>query len=357
LGRFVNENISIQTAAVEHGVRPRDVVIGLDTLRFVTAMWVAFSHGARFPIDRVIAPDTSFRKVLYLINNTTFNGTAAVSVFFLISGFLIHGANVGKSSVEMFPFWTRRIVRIGIPLAVVIFAARLLGAQYTAALDRILWSVYAEVIYYLLYPLLIPYLFRFGTGQILVGSLCVSLIMLVLQPSNVYLWSFGNAFTWLFCAPLWLMGCYLAEHRELIAKMSRRFSVWVFRAGALAYCYASTILATHLGDHVIGYTWTIWFFGVFCIFWLDAEMATASIEAPSALLERFGLGGYSLYLTHRFALTYVQQSWSQLSPFVFWLLTLAAVLALTWTFYRLVEWPSHLLARKLGRRTGSFATK
>jgi peptidoglycan/LPS O-acetylase OafA/YrhL len=89
-------------------------VSGLDTLRFVTAMWVAFSHGARFPIAQLLQPTGVINKMLYALVNTTFNGTAAVSVFFVISGLLIHGGNVGKSRVNMLSFWVRRGVRIGI---------------------------------------------------------------------------------------------------------------------------------------------------------------------------------------------------------------------------------------------------
>jgi peptidoglycan/LPS O-acetylase OafA/YrhL len=340
---------TIEDAATDHGVRPREVVRGLDTLRFVAALWVAFSHGARFPIERVFLPDTALHKTLYLLNNTTFNGFAAVSMFFLISGFLIHGANVGKRNVEIVPFWTRRVVRIGIPLAAVIFAARFLGPSYVAGLNRIVWSVYAELIYYLLYPLLLPVIFRFGISKVLLASLFISIAMVTLHPEAIYLWHFRTPWTWLFCAPLWLMGCYLAEHRAPISRVSGRLPIWAYRIGAIGYCYISTILANHLGSIVIGYTWTIWFYGLFCVFWLDAEMALGTGKAPIAFLERFGLAGYSLYLTHRFALIFVQENLTDLPPFAFWIATIAAIMALTWAFYRIVEWPSHNVARSLGR--------
>ncbi len=340
--------------AKDHGSAPREIIRGLDALRFVTAMWVAFSHGARFPIERVINPDSTFHKVLYLLNNTTFNGTAAVSVFFLISGFLIHQSNLGKPSVATTPFWIRRGVRIGVPLLIVLVAAQLLGPKYVSALDRILWSVYAELVYYFLYPLLLPLIRRFGISKILASSLLISLMMIGPKPSAIYLWEFGHAATWLFCAPLWLMGCYLADNRLMIARVSRRYSVWLFRLCALLYCYISTILATHAGALEIGYTWTIWPFGIFCMFWLDAEIAGAGSKWPQTTLERFGLAGYSLYLTHRFALTYLQGSiMANLSPVATWLAGLGLILGLTWIFYRFIEWPGHQLARLLGR-SGSF---
>jgi peptidoglycan/LPS O-acetylase OafA/YrhL len=258
--------------------------------------------------------------------------------------------DVGKTHVDVTRFWIRRGVRIGVPLIAVILAARAAGPDYVVALDKILWSVYAELIYYALYPLLLPYMTRFGIGRFLAVSFALSAALLLSSPKEVYLWGFGVELTWLFCAPLWLLGCYLAEHRSLVSKISRRVSVWTFRIGAVAYCYLSTILATHLGNLIIGYTYTIILFGVLCVFWLDAEMANGTGKSPVRLLERFGLAGYSLYLTHRFALTFMSDYQIKFAPAAAWIITLAAILTLTWVFYRLVEWPSHLLARSLGRR-------
>lgn len=292
---------SIEKVAEDHGVERRNLTPGLDSLRFVTAIWVAFSHGARFPIDRIIQPDSLPHKALLALGKTMFNGTAAVAVFFLISGLLIHGANVGRRSVAILPFWTRRGVRIGLPLLTILAIAHLLGPAYEVSLNEVLWSVIAEIVYYALYPLALPFIARFGIGRILAVSLVISLVMIGTHADRVYLWSFG-AWTWLFCAPLWLMGCFLAEHRQMVSTAVARVSVWWFRASAIVYCFASTVLATHAGKIVIGYTWTIWAFGAFCIFWLASEMCHASISRPQPLLERLGLAGYSIYLTHKLPL-------------------------------------------------------
>lgn len=342
---------SINAAAQDHGVAPRDVVRGLDTLRFVTAMWVAFAHGARFPIDQVLQPTGVINKMLYALVNTTFNGTAAVAVFFVISGLLIHGANVGKSRVELIPFWTRRAVRIGIPLAVVLILAQLLGGDYGERVSHVLWSVYAELIYYGLYPLVLPIIFRFGIGRVLLVSLAISLGMLLLiKPDALYLWEFGHSLNWLFCAPLWLMGCYLAENRQRITAMSQRVPIWGLRIGAVAYCYISTVMMAHMGHFSIGYTWTIWVFGLFCMVWLAAEIARGTGKVTIGWMERFGIAGYSIYLTHPLAVNAVKMNLPSLSPFTHWLAVLAAIAIVTAVFYHAVEWPAHQLARRLGRR-------
>lgn len=341
--------VGVDGVAQDHGVSSRKVVTGLDTLRFITALWVAFSHGARFPIDRLIQPETMFDKLLLLLGKTTFNGTAAVAVFFLISGFLIHGGNVGRRTVDIWPFWTRRCVRIGLPLLAVIALARLLGPGYVANLDKILWSVYAEIIYYLLYPLLLPAIYRFGITTTLVVSLLISLVMITFNPHFVYLWSFGHELTWLFCAPLWLMGCYLAEHRQRVSDIARSIPTGVFRLCAIGYCYASTILATHLGEIAIGYTWTIWIFGAFCIFWLASEIDRGFGRRTWVALERFGLAGYSMYLVHKLVITYTEVNLQGFTPVLYWVSVLLGIAAATWAFYRIVEFPSHTLARSLGR--------
>ncbi len=329
--------------------RKKAIFSGLDTLRFVTAMWVAFSHGARFPIDRLVQPDTLFHKLLYMLCKTTFNGTAAVAVFFLISGFLIHGASLRRQQIDPLPFLTRRGVRICLPLVVVLVAAWLLGPDYQESLSHVTWSVYAEIIYYALYPLVFPLIIRFGIGRVLLVSQVISLAMIATHPGNIYLWSFGWPLTWLFCAPLWLMGCYLAEHIDSITKTSAAVPVWAYRVGAVAFCYLTTVLSAHAGRISIGYTWTIWGFGVFCMFWLAAEMARGTGARPIAWLERFGLAGYSLYLTHKFVITLVSPLLAT-NPIAFWVLVNLGILVAGWAFYKAVEAPSHHLARALGKR-------
>lgn len=347
--KFAEEPSEISQTARDHGVSPRGVVRGLDTLRFITAMWVAFYHGARFPVNRVISPDSTIDRFFLLIGNTTWNGTAAVTVFFLISGFLIHVGNVGRSRVNVPTFWLRRGIRIGLPLLVTIVIVKLLGSGYVRVLDGILWTVYAEIAYYLLYPLFLPLIFRYGVAPILTVSLIISLAMIASRPNEIYLFGFGLKATWLFNAPLWLMGCYLAERRDEIGQLAGRIPLWLLRSGVIFYCYGSTILANHLTSFSIGYTWTIWPFGMYCMLWLDAEMRRGTGRATFPIFERFGLAGYSLYLTHKVPIHFVQSELGYLSPVSSWFVTLGGVAVTTWAFYRLIEWPAHKLARSFGR--------
>jgi peptidoglycan/LPS O-acetylase OafA/YrhL len=345
----VNEFSTINNVAKDHGTPPKQIIRGLDTLRFITAMWVAFYHGARFPVDRVIFPDSALHKFILLIGNTTWNGTAAVTVFFVISGFLIHVGNVGRSKVGFLTFWLRRGVRIGAPLLATLLVAYALGPGYIKVLGGILWTIYAELAYYALYPLVLPLIFRFGIERVLIASLAISLGMIATHPKEIYLFAFGPRFTWLFNAPLWLMGCYLAEKREEISRLADKIPLWLLRSGVIAYCYLSTIAANHLGSFAIGYTWTIWLFGVYCMVWLDAEMKRGTGRATFSIFERFGLAGFSLYLMHKLAIHFVDAELYQLGPLASWLVKLLGVSVLTCVFYRAVEWPAHKFARSIGR--------
>lgn len=335
--------------AADHAVKKREVIKGLDTLRFVTALWVAFSHGARFPVDEYVSANNLPGRILLAFGKTMFNGTAAVAVFFLISGFLIHRSNMHRTSVPAASFWIRRGLRIGIPLAAIIAICHSLGPRYIIALDAVLWSVIAEIIYYFLYPLLFSVIRKYSIGRLLIVSQCISIVMIYLSPTSIYLWSFGM-WTWLFCAPLWLMGCYLAEHKERITIIVRPISVWLLRLGAIVYCLGSTTLSAHAGSISIGYTWTIWPFGIYCIGWLAREIDHADRFNPSPLFERFGLAGYAIYLTHKVPLAYFDNVKLNAPIVLQWLLLLLTISAFSWAFYRLIEWPSHRLARNLTRK-------
>jgi peptidoglycan/LPS O-acetylase OafA/YrhL len=227
--------------------------------------------------------------------------------------------------------------------------ARALGPGYIPALRGILWTVYAELAYYALYPLLLPFIFRFGIERVLALSLTISFSLIVTHPHEIYLFAFGPKLTWLFNAPLWLMGCYLAERRTQITDLASRFPINILRLGVIAYCYVSTLLANHMGAYALGYTWTIWFFGAYCMLWLAAEMKKGTGKKTFVMLERFGLAGYSLYLMHMIAIHFVQTNLKDLTPLGYWLTTSIIIFALTWIFYRSVEWPAHKLARSLGR--------
>ena len=68
---------------------PSGRIRGLDTLRFLAAFVVVVSHIPLLPIS-VAHSGVRIGVFLEALQRSLFNGTAAVVVFFLISGFVIH---------------------------------------------------------------------------------------------------------------------------------------------------------------------------------------------------------------------------------------------------------------------------
>ncbi|THD77701.1 MAG: acyltransferase [Phenylobacterium sp.] len=318
-------------------------VRGLDTLRFVAALWVAFSHGASPPVDSMFGVHGPATHLVSAGMALVFNGTAAVVVFFVISGFCIHLPNIGAERLDWRRFLTRRLVRIVPPLLAIIGLTRWLGDRYVAAVDTVLWSVYCELIYYALYPLLFALLRHWRLRYILIASIAPMAILLALKPTAAFLWHFG-AWTWLYCAPFWLLGAELAE-RYRRGSLRTRGSIWIWRCAAVVLCGLATVALYHL-PIAVGYPWTMPAFAVFATFWVAQEIGHAEQKGAVAVLELLGAGSYSLYLAHKIPLEALPAPTGALG----WLELLAAIAAATLALYVFVERPSHQLARWLGRR-------
>ena len=319
---------------------------GVDTLRFFAALWVVFSHGAWFPLEAYVDPSLGILQTIAVgVSKMAFNGTAAVVVFFIISGFCIHYPNIGKADFSWQTFLLRRMIRIGIPLMGIIAATTLAGPEYTEALDRVLWSVYCEIVYYLLYPVIFVVATRWSMSAVLAGSAAISFCMLIMYPNTVYLWEFGTGFTWLFCAPFWLAGSWLATQVRNVRRFPRLVSIWIWRGAFVFGCMTTTVVAHHLPFHV-GYTWTMPVFTVFCTAWLWVELARWEERAPVVLWEKLGALGYSIYLVHRPVIEYFTMNWRDVEPTVAWVVKLLAVFLLSAAFYKIIEKPSHNTAKK-----------
>ncbi len=68
------------------------------------------------------------------------------------------------------------------------------------------------------------------------------------------------------------------------------------------------------------------------------------------MAERGGRGAYSIYLMHPIVLVLAGATTGGLPPIVAWGVKATALLAGVWLFYRLIERPSHSLARRLAAR-------
>ena len=325
----------------------RPPIVGVDSLRFVAALWVVFSHGAQIPLDQLVDRHAHhWLGIGAVALSSIYSGVDAVVVFFLISGLCIHYPNVGADRVDPVKFILRRLRRVGAPLVAVIAISRLLGANFVSSLDAVLWTVYCEIAYYCLYPARFWISRRFSWKAIFITTQLISLAIGCVFYRKIYLQELGFL-TFIFCLPFWILGVLIAEKIQgLLGKVMRRPKLWAWRLIALAHGFISILLATH-SPILVGYIWTMPPFAVYCYFWLPLELSALKLD-HSKYLEYLGLFSYSIYLTHKLTLSAIEATLGGIEPVLVWAIKLLLVLGWAYGFYLAVERPSHRLAKKIG---------
>ncbi|MFM2295292.1 MAG: hypothetical protein RLZZ350_1705 [Verrucomicrobiota bacterium] len=317
----------------------------MDSLRFVAALWVVFSHFGFFPIADSVGRGSLVGLAARGLYGNLFAGPAAVMVFFLVSGFCIHFPHCG-GRFELWPFLTRRFARITLPMVVAIGLARPLKLELHFFQQSILWSLFAELIYYSLYPVLQHFWRVVGWGWTLSFAFALALAALSAEPTALDYDAFGNSLSWLLGLPVWLLGCKLAEnvHRQTPHEISRRH-IWSWRLGVWALASAASALRFH---SPIGYPWTLLVFSLPVFGWLRCEIDYFRTRPPWGWLEGAGQWSYSVYLTHAIAKASLLL-WFPVRRGVAWdwFVLIAWVLAVAFVFYLLVEKPAHHFARWL----------
>jgi peptidoglycan/LPS O-acetylase OafA/YrhL len=333
-------------------------VAGIATLRLVAAAWVTLSHGARPPLAETAVAHPALG-ALAALNNGLFNGVAAVMMFFVISGFVIHLPQAGGRALDPLEHFARRLVRIAPPALFAYFVYVIVGSDCTMRFEGILWSIWCEIAYYLLYPSLLPMMRRFGTDRLIAVTTGLSLAMIVATWPTLYHSELSLVPLVAIGLPSWLLGCRLAEiHVE--GRLPSFGNPWVWRGAAVVLSAAMKVPVTH-GPVLVGYPAGHWLFAIFCFFWLGREIEAFKAAPPRALFERLGEGSYSLYLVHiPIILTTAAVATAVAPPeaggigaiglrFLVWGLCCGALVVGTWGFYRLIELPFHHMARRLGR--------
>lgn len=320
-------------------------VSGLDSIRFICASWVVFGHFGFLGLDFGFMP-APFRAVARALWGNLFVGPAAVIVFFLISGFCIHYPYRDGRPLPLEAYYARRYVRILIPMGTAIVLGIPLGLKLEHLNDSILWSLLAEEIYYLLYPLVLVRLRRrFGWRKVIACAYALSLGVVLTNPHGGNYASYGPGLNWLLGLPCWLLGCELAESIPRTAPARTR--LWLYRFGIWGASALASVLRFH---SPIRYPLTLNLFAFGAFFWLGAEIAYAERHGPLRWLEAAGKFSYSIYLTHLHGhATFVLIGLS-LAPVLDWLLMACTIYGGAYLFYRLVEKPSHALARRIARR-------
>lgn len=336
---------------------------GLDSIRFICAMFVTIYHVGAPPIfgDATHGP----LHVLASIFRELFNGPAAVIVFFVISGFCIHYPHRNGSTVALGAFYTRRLLRIGLPLLIVEAVSEYAGVRRQVMQYGIVWSLIAEIIYYLIYPLLLILQRRFGWPRMIAAAFAIGWsIVLLLPDSRAQAFdalaepgdyaAYGSALNWLIGLPCWLLGCLLAERVDGLPAANRE-RVWLFRCAVVIASYIAVVLRWHLPGSSAGiaYPWSLNVFALLVYCWLQREIAYSRERAPLAALEWAGGWSYSLYLVHlpcAYIAAELLTPLAQVEPLAKNLETFAVVLVAAYLCYLIVERPSHLLAVRISAR-------
>ena len=323
---------------------------GLDAIRFVCAFWVVLGH-YELPLPFGHGQSSRFLRILDGGLHAAFVGVAAVMVFFVISGFCIRYPFRHGETPAWGEYFLRRYLRIGLPLVASVLLVRLAGAKPTLWENSVLWSLYAEIVYYTVYPLLAWAQRRVGWNVLLAGAYVAALLVILRDPHAALYAAYGVGLTWVVGLPCWLLGCRLADQADGLTAV-RVPAIWLWRVGVWVASVLCSVLRFH-GN--VGYPLTLDVFAVLVFFWLRQEIRQFRFRRPPDLLERAGGWSYSLYLMHFPAL------WAfgalgllrlPLPGAALWLMEIALALGAAYVFYTLVERPSHWLARQFKRRKG-----
>jgi peptidoglycan/LPS O-acetylase OafA/YrhL len=325
---------------------------GLNMIRFVCAIWVVMSHCGTPPIIEGIDKSQLAGFIVNAIYANLFSGSAAVIVFFVISGFCIHYPQVDSLKISnLSGYFLRRYLRVGIPLIIAIYASQFLNINLTLFSDSILWSLFAELVYYTIYPAILKIRQQgFSWRKMFVASFLIALCIAATNPADGGYPVFGVGLNWLLGLPCWLLGVQLAE---VVKKddASKPTNIWRWRMGVWAASSVCSVLRFH---SPIGYPWSLNLFAVLVCFWLLQEIRLYRYETPPKLLEWAGTWSYSIYLVHQLS----QAIWHltpqvNLGYLLNWFVSMSFILASSYAFAFLFEFPSHKLAGNISRLISS----
>jgi peptidoglycan/LPS O-acetylase OafA/YrhL len=336
---------------MERPAKPMDRVSGLDSIRFLCALWVFFGHGAAPGIPNPFADGSALSSAFRGFFGNIWSGPPAVIVFFVISGFCIHYPFAGSDKrPQLRMFYTRRFLRLLIPVCVAVPASKLTGLGLTVFQNSILWSLIAELIYYTLYPLLRAAQLRYGSWRgIVVISFVAAFAVAATKPTAGGYPMFGTQLNWLLGLPCWLLGCMLAEAIKTRTPQTVSTSqIWGWRMAIWGTASVCSVLRFHTP---LGYPWTLNLFALLVFLWLRREIHFRQRVPATRFLEWAGLWSYSFYLVHvpagtLFAKYFPAARGSALG----WAFMVLFVLTICYVFYALVERPSHIIAQKAANK-------
>jgi peptidoglycan/LPS O-acetylase OafA/YrhL len=321
---------------------------GLDAIRFVCAAIVALGH---YYVDW--AAQLAFlgampARLIGGLLGVIFNGPAAVIVFFVLSGLVIHLPYINGKRFDLLEYYSRRYLRILPPVAAFLAIYLAMSDAPSSWNNTVLWSIICEAIYYLIYPVIRR--IDFTQCSVIFGGItlmiAVSNSSTLLAAHNGYV-AFGYG-TWLIGLPCWLAGCAIATHLCEVRKVGER-EIWLWRVGILAGSIILRAAKFHAPTYLASDVVTLTLFCIPVALWIERE-ARYFLNREAPWLDKLGVASYSLYLVHPLAAMAVGLAGAH------FLLAYIAIAALgTVLFYFVVERTSHRAARHVGRRLTKHA--
>ena len=339
---FVNPVPSVPPAA--EGTRSRRVA-GLDPIRGVLALIVMLHHGALPPVMYGYDATHAVLRKLKILFAWSWNGQLAVVGFFLISGFCIHYPYI-RRPLPLAAFYLNRIIRLALPAAVAIVITWLARQRQPFQLDGIpIWSLWSELIYYAIYPFVLPLLRQGRWKLVLTVAYVLAGCVLLRTAVHIRYTDFGVIGTAIVGFPVWLLGARLAEeifhHRDKF-----RFPIKIsLLRGALFGVGGITLAIAYWG--LVGLGWTLTAVSPLIYFWVREEIVRYGTLPEPRWLAVIGQFSYSIYLMHLVILGCLERfPLEKLGGNLAWAIQVAAVLGGSYLFYCLVERPSHQLSRR-----------
>jgi peptidoglycan/LPS O-acetylase OafA/YrhL len=360
----------------------------IDAIRFMAAFWVLMYHFKPPAFKALLPHQLGFiGGALWSGSTALFAGPAAVIVFFVISGYCIHNAYHRDAALKPINYYASRFIRIGLPLVVLLLLVNPLptGQNYVGS---VLWSLYCEMVYYAVYPLLRPrfrYIGEMVVLCVLAGAAMVAAVRLFGHPechSCVYE-TYHVPGTALLYAAGWILGCFIAETQRNTSQfrvpgaysrttllMKRVLDACISRlaphliALRCAVMLSGALIMTLLSESslkpkfipLVTADVSLPIFQFVAAIWIATETATPSDAKLWSKLAVLGAWSYSLYLCHKIALSLLETTTFNENGRFAWFVEVALALAISYTFYRLIEKPSHLIAQRLRRYTPNSPT-
>jgi peptidoglycan/LPS O-acetylase OafA/YrhL len=274
---------------------------------------------------------TKYTGVPLFENVNTFGALYGVPLFFVISGFCVHGSEwrrtvLSNKRVDWIGYSKRRFLRIYpayiAALAVSIAVGVASGSTYSLgdiathlvvlqgfsvayfnSINLVLWTISIEMSFYVIYP--IWYIVRIKTNLVVALSIGVGLSLLSCLFSAFALSTYNYPIKWFFLSTWsgWLFGAFLFE--LIIDNRSLIPSVLWWSIGAivlLVYIYIDRLAVSKESADIflvplraILCTWLLSFL-ISCELFL--KHGSLLVILPSRALGLVGLFSYSLYLFH-----------------------------------------------------------